>query len=204
MSLTAPQVAASYVERGWVSVVTPPTVEPVSLAEARDHLRLSVTDDDLRVAALITAAREGLEARAGLACLSRTLDITYDGVPRVGAPLVLPVGPAQSITSVTAYSAAGAGSTVSSAVYRLEAPAPPAPPRLVLKENQAWPTDLRPTSALVVRAVVGFGSSVVAIPAPIRQAILLSIQALYDGSDETLSRAIAALVAPYRIAVGFA
>ena len=42
-----------------------PTSEPVTLAEAKNFLRVTITDDDLLISSLITAAREACEAFTG-------------------------------------------------------------------------------------------------------------------------------------------
>ena len=44
-----------------LKLVSPPEVEPLTLAEAKAHLRLDTDADDAYVSALITAARERIE-----------------------------------------------------------------------------------------------------------------------------------------------
>ena len=50
---------------------TPPAVEPVTLSEAKAHLRVDATDDDAYIITLISAAREWCEQY-----LDRTLVLT--------------------------------------------------------------------------------------------------------------------------------
>jgi len=44
-----------------LKVVSPPAVEPVTLDEAKAHLRVTIADDDGYIALLIPAARERVE-----------------------------------------------------------------------------------------------------------------------------------------------
>ena len=44
-----------------IQLVTPPAVEPVSLAEMKEHLRVDAVDQDLTIKSLISAARQYAE-----------------------------------------------------------------------------------------------------------------------------------------------
>ena len=43
------------------SVTTPPTSEPITLAEAKEHLNVDFTEDDTLIGAMIMAARTAVE-----------------------------------------------------------------------------------------------------------------------------------------------
>lgn len=82
-------------------VITPVAAEPISLAQAKNHLRVEISEtaDDALITALITAARESAEHYAGRAFAEQTLEAAYDGFP-ADDYLKLPFGPAASVTSV--------------------------------------------------------------------------------------------------------
>lgn len=83
--------------------------EPIQLADAYDHLRITHddsngSDDDAWLLAMIPAAREYCERFLGRALAPRTLELATNSFPTITvdtAPsIVLPFGPVQSITSV--------------------------------------------------------------------------------------------------------
>ncbi|MCC2097407.1 MAG: head-tail connector protein, partial [Hyphomicrobiales bacterium] len=55
-----------------------PAVEPVSLAEAKNWLRISHDSDDLLIEALITSARLVVEAHAQLVLIAQSWRIVAD------------------------------------------------------------------------------------------------------------------------------
>jgi len=89
-----------------VVVVEHPTVEPVSLGEAKAHLGLmpDQTDDDAMIQGMVAAARRLIERRLGVALAKQQLRAKYDsteGWARLNgrhgpAVLRLPMGPAMA------------------------------------------------------------------------------------------------------------
>jgi hypothetical protein len=65
-------------------LVTPPIAEPVTLAQAKLHLRVDFDDDDTLIAALITAAREYCEKQTRRAFFNQTWQRTLDFFPLYG------------------------------------------------------------------------------------------------------------------------
>lgn len=53
-------------------LVTPPALEPVTIADARAFLRISTESEDDILGRLITTARELVEAETGLALIDQT------------------------------------------------------------------------------------------------------------------------------------
>ena len=69
-----------------LTLVTAPASEPVSLAEAKAHLRIEAADDDSLIGALITAARQSAEAHMRRALMSQTWRLSLDRFPAAPQP----------------------------------------------------------------------------------------------------------------------
>ena len=62
-------------------LIVPPTVEPVTLALAKEHLRVDFTDDDNVIGLYITAAREYVENWLNIAIYQQTWCLYLDSFP---------------------------------------------------------------------------------------------------------------------------
>ena len=101
---------------GW-KIITDATTEPVSAAEMKVYLRIASTDTtyDTQLAAQIKAARKYLERVSKRAVLTQTIEARYSKLSR---EIVLPITPAQSITSVK-YNVNGTENTLDVDSYEL-------------------------------------------------------------------------------------
>ena len=64
-----------------LQLVTPPTGEPVSLAEAKLHLRVDVDDDDALIGSIISAARQAAETLTGRQLITSRWKLVLDAFP---------------------------------------------------------------------------------------------------------------------------
>ena len=81
---------------------TPPAIEPVTLEELKDHLRVDSVDEDALLTGLLAAAREWCEGFQNRAYITQTLQLWLDEWP-AGNAIVLPRPPLQSVASVKYY-----------------------------------------------------------------------------------------------------
>jgi uncharacterized phiE125 gp8 family phage protein len=163
-----------------VVVTTQPTVEPVSLTEAKAQLSLlpEQTDDDALIVGLIAAARRLVERRLGLALAPQQLRARYeldgDGWRRAGiggGPSVLELPIAPVLTGSTYPVVVDLdGVAVSSSTYSVDSDSLPGFLRFL-----SAPTVLD-TSTLTVSYWAGPTGR---IPPQLRAAILLYVGHLY-------------------------
>lgn len=193
-------------------LVAPPAAPPVSLAEAKAHLRIDHALDDARVEAAIAGAVAHLDGYTGI--LGRALvtqawrqDFPFWPASRC---LPLPLAPVASIASVS-YRPAGGGApvTVDPASYRLLAGA--SDPSVLLPVGFSPALDCAP-DAISVAFVAGYGAPTDAdwaarFPGALRSAILLMVGDLYRFTDSAalgtasavpMSVTVDRLLSPYR------
>ncbi len=179
----------------------------LDVASVRQRLRLPFTDEDVDLQAFIESAITEVEAHLGRVLLPQTVKFWYDAVP-CGRVIVLPE-PVTDITVVKSYATDGdtTGTTLSTAQYVVDVQRN----RLVFDESAAnWPpTSVRCYRAVSVEAEVGYASAS-EVPAPIVQAVQLTVQGHYlrgaEPPAEAQNRAmvVARLLAPYRFRMGVA
>jgi uncharacterized phiE125 gp8 family phage protein len=170
----------------FVNVAVPPAVEPVSLEEAKGHLRVDGSDDDVQIAGFITAAREWAEEFQDRAYVTQTLELVLDAWPHPDAPdypvIKLPRSPLQSVASITYKSEDGQEHTLPASSYVFDAKSRPA--RVAPASRQSWPSDpLYPLGAITIRYTAGYGDTS-AVPQKVKQAMLLLIGHWYEHREE--------------------
>lgn len=205
--------------------------DPVTLAELYPSLRLDVEGspathaDDALLASLITAATKHIEHMGRFSLVRRHLLVTYPQFPprptdyAVYSPtdrfkavpaLALHYPPILSVSSVRYYDADNVLHTVSASDYFLPNQQLP---QIVFKPSFVQPVLYDRPDALQVNYYAGYHPSVTNpttqaqyaanVPAPLKRAIILQTQALYDDLSpadyDRVQRAVEALVQPYRI-----
>ena len=165
-----------------LTVETQPTVEPVTLAEAKAHLRVDITDDDSYISALITAARQYAEEYLDRALIAQQLTMRMDSFP---SEFELPRPPMASSGTLTSTSitytleaATPTTTTLSAATYRVDRDDTPGRIRTIY--GGTWPSHLADPNAVAVTWWAGYGSSGSDVPSAIRHAMLMIIGHLYE------------------------
>lgn len=184
-----------------------PATTPVSLAEAKAHLRVSSDAEDDLITALIQAATDRVDGRNGItnrALVTQTWEYTLDEFPvSDSAYIILPLPPVQSISLITYIDSEGAEQTLSSDTYNLDNTIDPA--RVYLSYNQSWPSTQGIENAVTVTFVCGYGSAS-DVPGALKQAILLTVGHLYTNRENVahsetyeVPQTAEYLIDPYRV-----
>jgi uncharacterized phiE125 gp8 family phage protein len=97
-----------------------PSVEPISLAEAKAHLRIDSEDEDALLASLIATARTYVERTLGLALITQGWAYYLDHWPPSGV-VVLPIKPLQAVTAVKVHDATGGETALDESAYAVDA-----------------------------------------------------------------------------------
>jgi len=183
-------------------ITSAPAREPVTVSEAKAHLRVDGTAEDTLIGTLILTSRLHIEAALGLALMTQSWRLTLDAWPK-RRELELPLRPLRSVSSVNVLTADGAAETVSPASYVVDIDG--TPPRIV-PNSGSWPQPEKAANGIEIEFTAGFGDEAADVPAPVRQALLLLIAHWYEhrdpievGSrDAAIPAAVSDLLAPYR------
>ena len=140
-------------------VITPPTTEPVTVAELKSHLRLNDDSEDSLLSAFITTARILFEEATGRAVVSTQY---RQHVPTLAAPVYLMKYPVLSIDAVKYYD--GAGTLQTASTFHTDTISVPA---------QVWFEDYPDTGTKKPAAYVEFTAGWATVPEPVKMAIKL-------------------------------
>jgi uncharacterized phiE125 gp8 family phage protein len=172
-----------------LELVTGPAVEPISLAEAKAHLRVEVANDDELIDSLIAAVRQGVEER-GYVLITQTWDLHLDRFPGV---IRIPRAPVQSIDSVSYVDTDGATQPLALSLYTADLTATPA--RIVPAYGESWPATRPVPKAVTVRFVAGYGNGATPdlVPERVLQAMKVDLAGLYYNRSAMLAGAVTPL-----------
>jgi uncharacterized phiE125 gp8 family phage protein len=180
--------------------ITAPASEPVTLAEAKLHLRVSIATDDALITSLITAARVEAEQQTERSFMPQTWELTLDCFPCV---ITLNRPPVTSITSLKYLDTAGVQQTLSPSLYALDSDSEPA--RVVPAYGQSWPSTQAFINAVRVRYVAGYADAA-AVPEAIKDWMKIRVNTLYEFREQILAGLpvaqvpfVGGLLDPYRI-----
>lgn len=167
-----------------------PAAEPLTLAEAKAHLRVDSTSEDALITTLITVARQSAETFTRRALITQTWALKFDAFPD---EITVPLPPLQSVTSIGYVDSDGAAQTLATSGYQVNTDTQPG--RIKPAYGARWPATRADTyGAVTVTFVAGYGAAGSAVPEPIRQAMLMQIGHMFERRETSIAGTIIAQV----------
>lgn len=176
-----------------LTLTTPPAVEPLTLLQAKVHLRVDedINEDNNLIAALITASREYAEAYLNRVLITQSWTMTMDDFPRphyVGAmrprEFRIPKPKLRSVGAIQYAASDGTVTTLDPATYVVDTASLQG--RISLAYAQCWPYVLRQANSVTVPFVCGYGDAGTDVPKGILQAMLLCIGSWYENRESVI------------------
>ena len=181
-----------------MQLMTPPAGEPISLVEAKLHLRVDFDDDDSLIQVLISAARQAAETLTNRQLITARWRMVLDSFPGpslMGVPagqiftlpghaVLLPKSPVASVVEIRYLDMANAWQVMPAANYTVDNVCEPA--RITPVFGQFWPIALPQIGAVSVIFDAGYGNAS-AVPEGIKTWIKLRVGSLYVHREEVAS-----------------
>ncbi|MGB0443323.1 MAG: head-tail connector protein [Flavobacteriaceae bacterium] len=164
-----------------------PTIEPITLTEAKNHLKMDeITVDDDLITALIKAAREDVEASLNRKLVDTRIVEYYSGWGKdvkYGECLRLSLSPILEVMQIDYTDKDGNNQSLATDQYQNSLVVEPH--YIYSGVGKTFPT-LQAGAANPVRVTyrAGYGTAASDVPSVIKQAILLQIGYLYDNRDD--------------------
>jgi len=150
---------------------TDPSIEPVTIAEAKTHLQIEHDDDDLYIKSLIEAARVEFEGNTDRALITQTVTVEFDSGDINVMSAIFPIRPVITLTSFKYYTSDGVATAWTDGsdfyTYGLD-------PMKLVPDNSLFIAERR-SQAFQMIASCGYGATADTVPKDIRDALLTRV-----------------------------
>lgn len=191
-----------------------PLIEPLTLTEAKLHLRVSGTDEDTLITNLISAARVQAENICRRAFITQSWTLYLDAFPLYsyfgvvpgyvpvdqlpsgwmsmrnyavrfrGGRIDLPFPTLQAVSSIKYLDLNGTLQTLDPSLYTVDDASEPG--SVTPAPNTYWPDTQNIVNAVQIAYTAGYGSAATDVPASIKAWMLMRIGALYANREEVV------------------
>jgi len=168
---------------------TAPATEPISTADAKSHLRVDVSDDDTLIDGLVTAAREHVEGLTRRALIDQTWYLVLDRFPASDlTPIVVPLPPLKSVSSITYVDTAGTTQTWAASKYDVDSPSGPKARRgrIAPAFDEVYPDTREQLNAVTIEFIAGYGAGGANVPEPIILGMKLLVGHWYEHRESVV------------------
>lgn len=163
--------------------VTAPAASPISLAEAKEQMRVEGTDEDVIIQRLIDAAIAFVDVQGvlGRAMITQTWGQWLLPNPPMTVSLML--GPVQSVSAIRYYDVDGVLQTATLADFNVFG----TPNKITVspKTGKAWPTTQTRDDAIQIQYVIGYGATSAEVPQTVRHALMMLVAHWYENREAT-------------------
>jgi len=164
-----------------LTLMTPPTVLPVTVDMAKAYLKVDGNDEDVLIETLLAAATSRIEFECDLALITQWWNLYRDRWPGCGI-LEIPLHPVQAVEEIRVLTPQGL-ETVDPGLYETDFSGRPARVRAL----PGFPATADGLNVVEMRIRAGFGDAPEDVPSDLRQAILMLIAHWFEnreGADE--------------------
>lgn len=180
-----------------------PALEPLSLGEAKAHLRIDADNEDVLITSLVTTARLQIEAALGLALITQQWRLVMDCWPPDGI-VALPLRPVQTVDAIRVVGDNEIAVLLDPLAYAVDNASHV--PRLAARSG-FWPIPGARLNGIEIDLTAGFGAAASDIPHDIRQALLLLVAHWYEnreadssaGTPAKIPDGVSVLLQPYKV-----
>ena len=166
-----------------IELVTAPTAEPISVADAKRHLRIEHSDDDLLIKRLIETAIAMVDVTGvlGKAMISQTWSECYGQYP---SEITLSLGPVQSVSTIKYYDTDNVLQTDTLSNYFVLGTSG----RTTIRPKSGfnWPTTFTRDDAIKIEYVIGYGNTFRDVPSTVRHALFMLVAHYYENRENEL------------------
>jgi uncharacterized phiE125 gp8 family phage protein len=182
-------------------LVTAPTVQPFTVPEIKDALRIIIDDDDAFLTLLIKGCTYAAENFLGRKLISQVWRLHLDGFPEEGCSIELPYGKITAVANVKYYDSDATLQTLDAALYQTDLLSVPG--RVAIAAGSiAWPIpQTGRLNSVQVQFTAGYGATAATIPQDIRDAITVMIGYRYINREDQKEIPLLAqdMLWPYRL-----
>ena len=181
---------------------TAATEHPVTLTEAKAHLRVEHDSENAYIFTLIAAATDEAERWTRRQFVTATWDEYLDAFPDT---ILVKHPPLQSVTEIKYVDTEGVPQTLADTLYTVDAHSFKG--RIVPAFGLSWPSVRSVVNAVQLTYKAGYGDDAADVPAAIREAILLRVGGFYLNHEDVVIGTIATelplasrcLLRPFRV-----
>lgn len=178
-----------------------PAAEPLSLAEAKNFLRVEHDADDVLIASLVAAARNHVEALTRCALIAQTWRLVLDRWPDSGR-IAPRIGPLRSLVAARVFNAANEPGAIDPETFVIDAAA-----GVIAAPGWLLPTPGRSLAGIEIDIEAGFGEVASDVPPTLLQAIRMLVAHWYENrgliaigqSVAMMPASVNAIIASHRV-----